>query len=172
MNSLRRSPRLPQPISTAPTGAVSTPAAAALLPAVRPTVAVAVILHHGCVLLVRRRVPEGPLSWQFPAGVIEPGETPQDAAVREADEETGLHTAAILSLGERVHPGTGRPLAYIACQYLSGTAHVAAPVEIVDTAWAPVPDLGRYIPGGVFGPVRAYLVPCPATGSTEAAAAE
>jgi 8-oxo-dGTP diphosphatase len=130
-------------------------------------VAAAVILHHGRVLLICRKRPEGELSWQFPAGRIEPGETPEKAAVREAKEETGLHTAAVLLLGERIHPGTGRPLAYIACHYLAGTAHIAAPEEIADTAWAPVPDLPRYIPGGVFGPVRAYLAP----GSRTAAAA-
>lgn len=145
---------------------MNTPAAV-LLPSVRPTVAAAVVLHHRHVLLVCRRRPEGALSWQFPAGRIEPGETPGEAAVREAEEETGVRTAAILLLGERVHPGTGRPLAYIACQYRAGTAHIAAPDEIADTAWAPVPDLAQYIPGGVFGPARAYLAP----GSRTAAAA-
>lgn len=139
--------------------------AAALLPAVRPTVAAAVILHHGRVLLVHRKRVEGDLSWQFPAGGIKPGETPEDAAVRETGEETGVLTAAILLLGERIHPGTGRPLAYVACQYRAGHAHVAAPKEITQTVWAPVPDLDGLIPAGVFGPVRAYLTPCPAGGT-------
>lgn len=145
----------PGRFETGPVG----PPAGVLLPAVRPTVAAAVILQHGHVLLVRRKRAEGDLSWQFPAGVIEPGETPEEAAVRETDEETGVRTAAILLLGERVHPGTGRSLAYVACQYRAGTAHVAAPQEITQTAWAPVPDLAGLIPGGVFGPVRAYLTP-------------
>ncbi|MBQ1165666.1 NUDIX hydrolase, partial [Streptomyces sp. A73] len=35
------------------------------------------------VLMVRRRVKEGELMWQFPAGGIEDGETAEQAAVRE-----------------------------------------------------------------------------------------
>lgn len=54
-------------------------------------VAAAVVVHEGRVLLVRRRVAEGQLSWQFPAGKVERGETGEAAAVRETKEETGLH---------------------------------------------------------------------------------
>ncbi|GGV71858.1 hypothetical protein GCM10010277_84170 [Streptomyces longisporoflavus] len=42
----------------------------------------AVIVHSGRVLLIRRRVPEGDLVWQSPAGMAEPGETAERAAVR------------------------------------------------------------------------------------------
>lgn len=142
------------------TGPGCTPEAG-LLPVLRPRVSAAVILCRGRVLLVRRRIPEGDLYWQFPAGRIEPGEMPQEAAVRETGEETGVRAAAILSLGERVHPDTRQPIAYIACQYLAGTAHAAAPKEVAEIAWAQVRDLDRYIPRGVFGPVRAYLIPSP-----------
>jgi 8-oxo-dGTP pyrophosphatase MutT (NUDIX family) len=31
--------------------------------------------------------------WSFPGGAIEPGETPEEAAVRETLEETGYHVA-------------------------------------------------------------------------------
>ena len=36
-------------------------------------IAAAVIVDDGRVLMVRRRVAEGDLSWQFPAGQVEPG---------------------------------------------------------------------------------------------------
>lgn len=135
---------------------------ARLLPALRPTVAAAVIVHDGCVLLIRRQVPEGvgltQLRWQFPAGVIEPGEDPERAAVRETAEETGVRSTAVLCLGLRVHPSTNRPIAYIACHYLTGTAHAAARAEVAEVAWPRIPNLARYIPHGcVFGPVQAYL---------------
>jgi 8-oxo-dGTP diphosphatase len=47
-----------------------------------PDIGAAVVTHGGQVLLIRRAVPEGTLSWQFPAGKIEPGESTEDAAVR------------------------------------------------------------------------------------------
>jgi 8-oxo-dGTP diphosphatase len=53
-------------------------------------VAAAVVVQGERVLLVRRRVAEGALSWQFPAGRIEPEETPWEATARETEEETGL----------------------------------------------------------------------------------
>jgi 8-oxo-dGTP diphosphatase len=72
--------------------------------------AAAIIVDNGKVPLVWRRVAEGELSWQFPAGEVESGETVEDAAVREAFEETGLTVRAVKLLGERVHPTTGRTM--------------------------------------------------------------
>lgn len=54
-------------------------------------VAAALINHEGKILLARR--PEGkPLAglWEFPGGKIEPHESPEQALVRELDEELGI----------------------------------------------------------------------------------
>src|SRR3954470_24513128 len=91
----------------------------------RPAIAAAVIVNDGQVLLVRRRVKEGQLSWQFPSGEVEPGETGDQAAVRETQEETGLTVRATGSRGERVPPNTGRTMIYTACDVVDGTAYVA-----------------------------------------------
>jgi ADP-ribose pyrophosphatase YjhB (NUDIX family) len=53
-----------------------------------PSVSILAIDADDRVLLVRHV--EGNL-WTSPGGMVEPGETPADAAVREAWEETGLH---------------------------------------------------------------------------------
>jgi len=74
----------------------------------RPAIAAAVIVHEGKVLLVRRKESEGALTWQLPAGAIEDGETAEQAAVREASEETTVSVSAEEVLGDRVHPATGR----------------------------------------------------------------
>ncbi|PBC83991.1 MULTISPECIES: NUDIX hydrolase [unclassified Streptomyces] len=123
----------------------------------RPGIAAAIIVHEGRVLMVRRRVSEGKLSWQFPAGEVEPGETREDAAVREAKEETGLDVSSVKLLGERVHPATGRLMSYTACDVVSGTAHVADTEELAELAWVAHDQIPEYVPYGLFGPVQEYL---------------
>ncbi|MCK7623741.1 NUDIX hydrolase [Streptomyces sp. RS10V-4] len=123
----------------------------------RPGIAAAIIVQEGRVLMVRRRISEGKLSWQFPAGEVEPGETREDAAVRETKEETGLNVSAVKLLGERVHPATGRLMSYTACEVVSGTAHVADIEELAELAWVAHGQIPEYVPYGLFGPVQEYL---------------
>ncbi|MEU5015350.1 NUDIX hydrolase [Streptomyces sp. NPDC021749] len=123
----------------------------------RPGIAAAIIVHEGRVLMFRRRISEGKLSWQFPAGEVEPGETREDAAVRETKEETGLNVSAVKLLGERVHPATRRLMSYTACEVVSGTAHVADTEELAELAWVPHGEIPEYVPYGLFGPVQEYL---------------
>jgi 8-oxo-dGTP diphosphatase len=120
-------------------------------------IAVAIVVRDGQVLLVKRRVAEGELLWQFPAGAIEDGETPELAAVREAREETGLLVEADDLLGDRVHPTTGRHLFYVACTVIEGTAHVGDADELDELAWATRAELAEYVPHGLFEPVRRHL---------------
>jgi 8-oxo-dGTP diphosphatase len=121
------------------------------------TIAAAVIADGGGALLVRRRVAEGTLSWRFPAGKVEPGETAEEAAVREAREETGIESEASYVLGSRVHPVTARRVIYVACRLVSGTPRVAASDEISAVTWCPISDIRSYVPAGVFGPAQEYL---------------
>ncbi|PWI04644.1 NUDIX hydrolase [Streptomyces sp. NWU339] len=111
--------------------------------------------------MVRRRVTEGRLSWQFPAGGIEPDESPEQAAVRETREEVGMNVTALKSLGERVHPRTGRSMSYVACATESGTPHVADDEELAEVAWVPLGRISEYVPYGLFDPVQVYLDAAP-----------
>lgn len=122
-----------------------------------PPIVAAIIVHLGKVLLVKRRVSEGSLSWQFPAGAIEQGETPGQAAVREAKEETGLTVTESKILGERVHPNTGRTMIYVACDVSEGEARVADADELTEYAWSGRTSLGDYVPYGLYPAVQEHL---------------
>jgi 8-oxo-dGTP diphosphatase len=123
----------------------------------RASIAAAVIVREGEVLLVRRRVNEGQLSWQFPAGEVEPGESDVDAAVRETEEEVGLRVRAIERLGERVHPATGRTMVYVACEVVEGTARVADDEELAEVEWCDRTKLVEHVPYPFYGPVQKYF---------------
>jgi 8-oxo-dGTP diphosphatase len=100
---------------------------------------------------------EGSLSWQFPAGQIEPGERPEDAAVRETFEETGLVVAARRVLGDRVHPATKRQMFYVMADALAGSAHVADADELDAVEWVKLSQVTEYVPYSFYGPVQDHL---------------
>jgi 8-oxo-dGTP diphosphatase len=123
----------------------------------KPGISAAIITLDGKVLMVRRRISEGELMWQFPAGAIEAGESPEEAAVRETLEEAGLKVEAASLIGQRVHPKTGREMSYTACTVLDGEAHVADAEELDAVAWVALDEIPEYVPYGLFKPVQAYL---------------
>jgi 8-oxo-dGTP diphosphatase len=68
------------------------------MPLSSPVPTVDVIIEVGDrIVLVRRKYP--PPGWAIPGGFIDAGETAQDAAVREALEETGLRVTLTALLG-------------------------------------------------------------------------
>jgi 8-oxo-dGTP diphosphatase len=123
----------------------------------KPGISAGIVVQGNRVLMVRRRIKEGELMWQFPAGAIEAGETAEQAAVRETAEETGLTVEAVKLLGERVHPKTGRLMSYTACEPVSGEAFVADAEELDAVAWVAHGEIATYVPYGLFEPVQAYL---------------
>ncbi|KAF5990939.1 NUDIX domain-containing protein [Streptomyces mirabilis] len=127
------------------------------MPGGEAVIAGAVIVRAGRVLLIRRSAPAASLLWTFPSGKAEPGETARHAAAREALEEAGVVVEPVSLLGERVHPATGWPVAYVACRLLSGTAHTASPREVAEVRWVRLGEIPELVPGGLFAPVQAYL---------------
>ena len=123
----------------------------------QPGISAAIIVSEGRVLMVKRRVKEGKLSWQFPAGQIEDGEAAEDAAVRETIEETGLVVTATRLLGERIHPNTGRAMSYTACEVVQGEARVADEEELDAVAWVSHSEITDYVPYPLYEKVQEYL---------------
>lgn len=127
----------------------------------RPSVVSCYIVQDGRLLMLRRRFPSGALEWTALSGEIEPGETPEEAAAREAMEEIGVAVVVEERLGERVHPETGRHLIYLVGRILSGDTHLVDHDENSEVEWVSIPEaLERWanLKGGVFPPVREYLV--------------
>lgn len=70
-------------------------------PDITPVEAVTTVLSHRGAVFVQRRLDAGAWAglWEFPGGRVEPGERPEDAAVREFREETGLEVRLTRAFG-------------------------------------------------------------------------
>jgi len=61
-----------------------------------PTVDIIIEYNHGIVLIERKNYPYG---WAIPGGFVDYGETLEEAAIREAKEETNLDIELLYLLG-------------------------------------------------------------------------
>jgi 8-oxo-dGTP diphosphatase len=128
------------------------------------SVALGIITHGGLILLGRRA--DGNPLWTFPGGKIEPGESPEEAAVREALEETGLRVRAAGVIGSRIHPRTGVRIVYVAAVLVSKASvrigeeltdpTALADGELTEIRWVS-PTGADELMGGMFEPVRQFL---------------
>lgn len=90
--------------------------------------------RDGRVLYVRK-----PKSrWALPGGKIETGETPEQAAVRELSEETGLEDLELAYLAEYEKDNV---MHYIFMVMLSPSAKPSPQNEIAACKWSPLKDV-------------------------------
>lgn len=78
-----------------------------------PKVAVGVVVEQDGMIVLGRRNHEPNIGrWSFPSGYLDAGELPEEAAVREVEEETGLKVAIERLLG--VYATAGERTIFIA----------------------------------------------------------
>ena len=114
-------------------------------------VVAAIIIENGKVFATQRGYGEFKDGWEFPGGKIEPGETPEEAIVREINEEldTEVEVIELLDTVEYDYPNFHLSMGCFICKIKSGDLvlkeHEAAKWLTKDTLgsleWLPA-DMG------------------------------
>jgi 8-oxo-dGTP diphosphatase len=115
-----------------------------------------VVLRDGCVLVVHRPRYD---DWSLPKGKLRLGESWEDAAVREVEEETGLRC----EVGELVG-STAYGLKEVRYYLMTSDDEPRAQNEVDEVRWVPLDEVGgvltydrdvellRGLPGGMISP--------------------
>ncbi len=105
-----------------------------------PLVGVTAVVFKDEKLLIGRRADNG--AWQCVSGIVDPGEEPADAAVRECLEEAGVIVKAtrlaFVHTVPRITYANGDQVDYLdlvfRCDWISGEPH-PADGELTDVGW-------------------------------------
>jgi 8-oxo-dGTP diphosphatase len=101
-----------------------------------------VLIEDGKVALIERHR-AGKHYYVFPGGGVDAGETPEQAAIREMEEETGLRVTVLRKLAE-VHFGVSEQVYYLV-DTLDGEFGTGTGIELTDSD-PDDPNEGIYIP--------------------------
>ncbi len=103
---------------------------------IQPTIIIAgvVIKKDSKYLLVQQRQPKAYGLWDFPAGKVDAGETIEQAAIREAKEETGYDVELIKKINIFQEPTTETPIHTFEAKIVGGELKYPED-EIMDAQW-------------------------------------
>jgi 8-oxo-dGTP pyrophosphatase MutT (NUDIX family) len=120
-----------------------------------PNHAVGTVVHdagQGLLLLWRHRFITDSWGWEIPAGRIDDGETPQEAAVRETVEETGWHPGALTHL-VTYHPTNGLSDQRFHVFIADGASRLGAPTDPGESErieWVTMDRVRGIVEGGLM----------------------
>lgn len=123
-------------------------------------VVAAIIIENGKVFATQRGYGEFKDGWEFPGGKIEPGETPEEAIVREIKEEldTVVEVGELLDTVEYDYPNFHLSMDCFVCKIKSGDLVLK---EHEAAKWLTKATLGsvEWLPAdmGLVGEIEKYL---------------
>ncbi len=124
----------------------------------RPNVGLGIVItHNNCVLIGKRIGAHGSDTWSIPGGHVEFGESWQDCARREVQEETGLAIQDVQFLGVTDDFDIGEDKHYVtifmkaACEH--GEPTLCEPEKYIDVHWCRWED----IPTPRFSPLQKLM---------------
>ncbi len=118
-----------------------------------PRPAAGVVVHdpeRGLLLLYRHRFITDTWGWEIPAGGVDAGESPVQAAEREVVEETGWRPGPLREL-VAYHPSNGIADQRFHLFLADGATRVGAPSDPAESErvqWVPVPQVRRIVRDG------------------------
>lgn len=104
--------------------------------------ACAILIKDRSALILRRgaTAPWMPGSWNLPGGGIDPGETPEQAAKREAKEETGLTASGLVLLDKVTDEELGDMYFFVG----RAVGDLQLDYENDSSQWVTIEDLNKY----------------------------
>lgn len=117
----------------------------------KPPVAYALIERHGFIAVLQRV--DG--SWTFPGGKIDDGESAEQAAVREAGEESGLRIIVYKTLPPYEKKDKLRH-AFIA-KAIGGALTLSEPDKFQQVAWMTPQEVIPLFGDRLYTPIRQHL---------------
>lgn len=104
-----------------------------------------ILIEDGRVLLAQRTAEQSfSLCWEFPGGKVEDGERPEEALVREFEEEMGFGIRVTAPYAEVGYTSpTGRPVR-VRFFMAERTEGVPRPIEVAAVEWVELNDLGSW----------------------------